>query len=84
MQQELIINHLSSVLCRLSSVLGPSTTVENPLQIDLFMQNKPNFRESQMNSSIYYTIDYNNETAFRRGKTNPIQTQTKPISEKPK
>ncbi len=28
--------------------LGPSTSVESPLQIDLFMQNKPNFRKSQM------------------------------------
>ena len=32
-----VICRLSSVVCRL-----PSTSVENPLQIDLFMQNKPN------------------------------------------
>ena len=36
---------LSSVFCLLYSVfclLRPSTSVENPLQINLFMQNKPN------------------------------------------
>jgi len=41
----------------------------------LFMQNKPNFRKSQMNVNPYNTTDYNNETTFRWGKTNPIQTQ---------
>jgi len=58
MQQNLIINLLSSVLCRLSSVVGPSTTVEDPLQIDLFMQNKPNLvrrrRIANERKFIYY------------------------------
>ena len=39
------------------------------------MQNKPNFRKSQMNVNIYYTKVYKNETALRRAKK---QTQFKP------
>ena len=68
-----------------------STTVENLLlsarnlyKSPLFMQNKPNFRNTEMHASIYYTKAYSNETAFRRGKnkpnSNPIQTQTNPIA----
>ena len=52
------------------------------------MQNKPNFQNTEMHASNYYTRAYSNETAFRRGKnkpnSKPIQTQTNPISEKPK
>jgi hypothetical protein len=47
------------------------------------MQNKPNFVEAQMNVNIYYTKVYKNETASGSGKnkpkTNPIQTQSKPV-----
>jgi hypothetical protein len=32
-----------------------------------------------MNASIYYTKVYNNKTALRREKTNPIQTHSKPV-----
>jgi len=39
----------------------------------LFMQNKPNFQDTQMNVSFYYTKVYKNETALRRKKTNPIK-----------
>jgi len=66
----------------------PSTTVENPLQIAPFMQNKPNFGKSQMNVSRFSTRDYEKRTLGERGKnkpnTKPIQTQTNPIPEKPK
>jgi hypothetical protein len=41
-----------------------------------FLQNKPNFKNPQMNVSIYYTKVYSNETAFRRGKNKP---KTNPI-----
>jgi len=48
----------------------------------LFMQNKPNFRKSQMNVSKVLTRDYEKRTLGERGKnkpnTNPIQTQYKP------
>ena len=52
------------------------------------MQNKPNFRKAQMNVNIYYTKAYSNDTAVRqvenKPNSNPIQTQTNPISEEPK
>ncbi len=44
----------------------------------LFMQNKPNFRKSQMNVNIYYIKVYKNETAFRRGKNKPNSSPIKP------
>jgi len=34
-----------------------------------------------MNANIYVIEDYENETAFRPKKTNPIQTQFKPCPE---
>ena len=59
-----------------------STTVEGSLQIRLFMQNKPNFRKSQMNVSDYMTREYENMDTWWSGKnkpnSNPIQSQFKP------
>jgi hypothetical protein len=59
------IRHLSSFVCCLVSVVcglwsanGPSTLVENPLQIDLFMQNKPNVKYAQINVSSFITSKY--------------------------
>jgi hypothetical protein len=37
-----------------------------------------------MNVNLYVIEDYGNETTLRPKKTNPIQTQSNPISEKPK
>ncbi len=58
----------------------PSTSVENPLQINLFMQNKPNFQKSQMNVSSVITRDYENKRNWTLGESkpnsNPIQTQS--------
>jgi len=69
----------SSVFCHLSS-----TTVENPLQTDHFLTNKPNFPKSQMNVKAYKTKKYDNWTLGECGKnkanTNPIQTQYEPKS----
>jgi len=49
----------------------------------LFMQNKPNLLDAQMNVNIYYTKVYKNETAFRRGKnkpnSNPIKANLKRV-----
>jgi len=60
----------------------PFTTVEKPLQISSFMQNKPNFPDAQMNVSRVSAKDYEEWTLGKRGKnkpnTNPIQTQYKP------
>ncbi len=58
------------------------TDVMSALQIRLFMQNKPNFRKSQMNVTKVLTKDYEKRTLGERGKnkpnSNPIQTQYKP------
>jgi len=65
------------------------------LQIRLFIQNKANFQESQMNVNMVLSRDYEKKTLGQRGKnkpnsnpiqtqfkanTNPIQSQTNPIS----
>jgi hypothetical protein len=43
------------------------------------MQNKPNLRKAAMFVTSYITKDYENEPTRTTRKTNPIQTQTKPI-----
>jgi hypothetical protein len=45
-----------------------------------FMQNKPNFRNGQMNVSAVLIKEYRKNDAFAVQKTNPIQTQFKPNS----
>jgi len=45
------------------------------------MQNKPNFRKSQMNVNKVITKDYEKRTPGQRGKK---QSQTKPNSKRPK
>ena len=52
---------------------GIFTTVEESLQINLFMQNKANFRKSQMNINKVLTKDYEKRTLGQRGKTKPIK-----------
>jgi hypothetical protein len=62
---------------------GISTTVESPLQISPFMQNKANFLDVQMNVTSFYTADYENIVNFKLGEnkpnTNPIKPNTNPI-----
>ncbi len=59
-----------------------STSVERPLQINLFMQNKANFQKSQMNVNNVLTSNYKNKTLRFSGKnkpkTNQIQSQPNP------
>jgi len=55
--------------------LASSTFVENPLQISLFMQNKPNFQKLKMNVSSIGIMDYEKKTLGERGKNKPKQTQ---------
>jgi len=61
---------------------------ENATNRLLFMQNKPNSLRGQINATLCATKDYENKWQRRvrknKPKTNPIQTQTNPISEKPK
>ncbi len=69
--------HFSSLFTNL-----PSTTVENPLQINPFMQNKPNFRKSQMNVKSYNTMDYENLSDWTIGQSKPNSNPIKPNFQK--
>jgi len=79
MQQKPIINHLSSILCRL-----PSTTVENALQISLFLQNKPNSPNVQIYINVYYIKDYQNFIPLAGYKNKPNSNPNKPNCRKAK
>ena len=46
--------------------------------INLFLQNEPNFRKSQMNVTSLITKNKGNWTLGGAGKTNPKRTQNKP------
>ncbi len=71
---------LSSVFC----LLRPSTSVENPLQINLFMQNKPNFRKSQMNLKFCNKMAYENIANWTIGQNKPNSNPIKPNLQKAK
>ncbi len=77
---------LSSVVCHLSSVicLRPSTSVENPLQINSFMQNKPNFRKSQMNLKLCKQMAYEYKHDWTIGQSKPNSNPIKPNFRKAK
>ena len=59
------------------------TDVMSPLQIRLFMQNKANFRKSQMNVINVLTKDYDKMDTWWSGKnkanSNPIKANSNPI-----
>jgi hypothetical protein len=48
-----------------------STIVESPLQIDLFLQNKANFRKSQMNIKLIMTRNYEKKLNWTLGENKP-------------
>jgi len=54
------------------------TDVMSALQIRLFMQNKPNFRKSQINVSPVNTRDYEKRTLGERGKNEPKTNPNEP------
>ena len=64
---------------KLTSTRSLSMSLGNPA--DCFMQNKPNFLDAQMNVSSVLTKDYANQPRLPAPKK---QTQSNPISEKPK
>jgi len=74
-------NHLSLIIWLgvLYNCRDTSTTIESSLQIKLFMQNKANFRKSQMNVNKVLTKNYEILDTWWSGKTKPIQSQLKPI-----
>ena len=68
---------LSPVFCLLP--YPPSTLVETPLQISLFLQNKPNFKMGNINISTARTKAYAKEQRTVNNKRYPKQTQSNPI-----
>jgi len=78
---------LSSVLCPLSSVLCPLSSVLGPLHLSrtlyksaLFMQNKANLLNAQMNVNLYVTKDYENKSNWKLSKNKPNTNPIKPNS----
>jgi len=60
------IRHLFSVFYPLSS-----TSVESPLQINPFMQNKPNFQDAKMNINSYNKTAYENKYSWTLCENKP-------------
>ncbi len=61
----------------------PSTSVEDPLQINPFYAKQSQFPRSQMNVNPYNTTDYERKCNWTLGEKNPIKpnlSQLKPIS----
>ena len=84
MQQKVIINRLSSFVCRLLSVLGPLHLSRILYKSTLFMQNKPNFQDAQMNVNSLLTIDYENKSNWTLGENKPNSNPNKPNCRKGK
>ena len=84
-RQSSIVCYLTSVFCILSSVsfFGFLSSAVCPLS-SVFMQNKPNFMKSQININSFITSKYAKVDTWLSRKTNPIQTQLKPIMAKTK
>jgi len=59
------------------------TNVVSALQIQLFMQNEPNFRKSQINVTVFITMNYDQMDTWSIRKnepnTNPNEPKTNPI-----
>jgi len=64
------------------TIYASLTKVKNkPNQTQIKPNANPIPERPEMNLSTYFTSKYNNKTAFRRKKTNPIQTQFHKIFE---
>jgi len=64
--------------CCLSTVLGPLLLSRILYKSALFMQNKPNFKDAQMNVSIFSQMAYEYKHSWTLGENKPNQTQFKP------
>jgi len=77
--------HFSSLLTIFSIYIcrDTSTNVMSALQINLFLQNEPNFRKSQVNVTAFITREYvqMDTWSIRKNepKTNPNEPNTNPI-----
>jgi len=70
--------------CFSAGDLRSSTSVKDSLQISPFMQNKPNFRKSQMNVTPYNTTHYENKSNWTLGQNKPNSNPIKPNLQKAK
>ena len=69
-------NHLSIINNHLA--FGTFTTVEESLQIRLFMQNKANFQKAKMNVNKVLTKDYENKYNWTLGENEPNTNPNEP------
>jgi hypothetical protein len=77
-KRESSIEHPSSVLSRPSSVPAPLHLSRELYKSNLFMQNKANFKNTQIYTIAYYIRGYVNLIAFLRRKNKAKQSQFKP------
>jgi len=77
------IRHLPSVFCPLTSVFCPLHLSRGLYKSHLFMQNKANFLDAQMNVNSILTKDYERNDIFavpeNKANSNPIKANTKPM-----
>jgi len=73
-----VIFCLESCVCCLWSANGLSTTVEDSLQISLFMQNKPNVKDAQINVNSYMKTKYEKLDIWLSGKNKANSNPNKP------
>jgi hypothetical protein len=68
--------HVENVFGRQRShrALQPAA-IELVIWIHSYMQNKPNFLESQMNVNSFNTVEYENKSNWTLGENKPKQTQ---------
>jgi len=70
--------HFSSLFTNLRAYKAPSTLVENPLQIDLFMQNKPNSPNIQIPLTSFIIMIYTIFISLTKVKNKPNSNPIKP------
>ncbi len=81
-----LVPSLPPMLAHLLFYRGPGLYIcrESSTNQLLFMQNKPNFRKSQMNVSIFSTKDYENISNWTLGQSKPNSNPIKPNFKKAK
>ena len=69
-------NQLPTVICLLPSVFAPLHLSRTLYKSALFMQNKANFPDAQMNVTSLITVEYENKSNWTLGENKPNQTQS--------
>ncbi len=72
---------LANPACRgvASGEAGPSTLVENPLQINPFYAKQTQFQKKSNDVNLYNTKDYERKRNWTLGENKPNLSQFKPI-----